>query len=161
MGVLFGIQWECIVWDSCSAKDVKEHCQKRSIEFIVIPGGLTPYLQAGDIGIFRELKDKISSIIDEWKRSDHVQYTKGGNPKPPADDVVRSWVLDSWRSVSVSNIKNSITSAGFSTDFKQWHIAKHDVYGNDFIQAWENSGEVEICPEGMEAIPQDDELEYE
>jgi hypothetical protein len=30
------------------------------------------------------------------------------------------------------------------------------VYGNDFIQAWENSGEVEICPEDME-----DELEYE
>jgi hypothetical protein len=51
--------------------------------------------------------------------------------------------------------RNSIASAAFSDDFKQWHIAKHDVYGNDFIQAWESSGEVEICPEDMEAIPQD------
>jgi hypothetical protein len=47
------------------------------------------------------------------------------------------------------------------TNFKQWHIAKHDVYGNDCIQAWENSGDVEICPADMEAISQEDELEYE
>jgi hypothetical protein len=96
------------------AKDVKEHCRTRNIELIVIPGGLTSYFQAVDIGFFRELKDKISSIIDEWRRSNHVQYTKVGNPKPPqqvikhtpvyktADDVVRSWVLDAWRSVLVS-----------------------------------------------------------
>ncbi len=51
----------------------------------------------------------------------------------------------------------SITSAGFSNYFKQWHITNHDVYGNDFIQAWESSGHVEICPEDMEAIPQEDE----
>jgi hypothetical protein len=42
-----------------------------------------------------ELKGKIASIIDEWKCSDSVEYARGGNPKPPADAVVRSWVLDS------------------------------------------------------------------
>jgi hypothetical protein len=41
----------------------------------VIPGGLTPYLQAGDIGIYREFKDKLSNLIDRWKKSDGVQYT--------------------------------------------------------------------------------------
>ena len=56
---------------------------------------------------------------------------------------------------------NSIISAGFSSDFKDWHIAKHDVYGNHFIQAWESSGDVEICSENMEAVPQEDELDYE
>jgi hypothetical protein len=155
---------KCIVWDSCRAhiaKDVKEHCRRRNIEMIVIPGGLTPYLQAGDIGIFREFKDKISIIIDEWKRSAHVQYTKGGNPKPPKDNIMRSWVLDSWRSVSESNIRNSIASAGFANDFTDWHISKHDVYGSEFVKAWMSSGDVETCLDDMEAIPQDDELDYE
>ena len=30
----------------------------------VIPGGLTPYLQAGDLGIFKEFKDFVSSRIN-------------------------------------------------------------------------------------------------
>jgi len=66
---------KCIIWDSCRAHiatSVKEHCRKRSIEMIVIPGGMTPYLQAGDIGIYRELKDNLSDIINEWKNSDQV-----------------------------------------------------------------------------------------
>jgi hypothetical protein len=76
-----------------------------------------------------------------------VEYTRGRNPKPPADAIVRSWVLDSLRMVNHSNVRNSISSAGLHNDFMQWHIAKHDVYGNDFIQAWKRSGDVEICPE--------------
>jgi hypothetical protein len=46
-------------------------------------------------------------------------------------------------------------------DFKQWHIAKHDVYGNGFSEAWKNSIDVEISPENLELIPQEDEVEYE
>ena len=42
---------------------------------VVIPGGCTPYLQAGDIGIFRELKDNLSKIIEAWKNSEEVTYT--------------------------------------------------------------------------------------
>ncbi|MFO0446970.1 MAG: hypothetical protein ACK51L_04790 [bacterium] len=57
---------------------MKDHCRNRNIEMIVIPGGLTPYLQAGDIGIYREFKDKLSDLIDRWKNSDGVQYTRGG-----------------------------------------------------------------------------------
>ncbi len=69
---------KCLVWDSCRAhiaRKVKDHCRNRNIEMIVIPGGLTPYLQAGDIGIYREFKDKLSDLIDRWKNSYGVQYT--------------------------------------------------------------------------------------
>jgi hypothetical protein len=59
--------------------------------------------------------------------------------------------------VNHSNIRNSISSAGFHNDFMQWHIAKHDIYGNDFIQARGSSGDVEISPEDLEAFPQEDE----
>jgi hypothetical protein len=40
---------------------------------------MTPYLQAGDIGIYRELKDLIYDGIHAWKSSDQGQYN---NPKP-------------------------------------------------------------------------------
>ena len=75
---------------------------------VVIPGGCTPYLQAGDIGIFRELKDKLSVAIEAWKNPDGIEYTHGGNPKPPKHSIVELWVGDAWDKVSLSDVKNSI-----------------------------------------------------
>ena len=56
---------KAIVLDSCRAhisNKVKEHCRRRNIELIVIPGGLTP-LRAGDIGIFKVLKIKFLQVL--------------------------------------------------------------------------------------------------
>ena len=125
---------------------------------IVIPGGCTPYLQAGDIGIFRELKDNLSEIIEAWKNSDNVIYTRGGNPKPPPYSVVESWLRDSWKAVSVSNIQNSIKSAGFAGDAKEWHIAKHDVYGAKFLKAWMNCQDNEVALAELEICCQLDNI---
>ena len=94
---------------------------------VVIPGGCTPYLQAGDIGIFRELKGKLSVAIEAWKNPDGIEYTHGGNPKPPKHSIVELWVGDAWDKVSLSNVKNIIKFAGFANDTKDWHIAKHDL----------------------------------
>jgi hypothetical protein len=69
------VYMKCIVWGSCRAyisKKVKEHCQTSNIEFIVIPSGLTPYLQAKNIGIYHEFKAKKNT---------------GGNLKHPANEV--------------------------------------------------------------------------
>jgi len=146
---------KCIVWDSCHAhiaKKLKEHCRQCNIEMIVVPGGLTPYLQAGDIGIYHEFKDKLSNLIDHWKNLDGVGV--GGNPKPHAEAIVQTWVRDVWNGVSNNNIRGSIASAGFNDDHLQWHISKHDVYWTHFLKAWENIGK-EIEPE----IPQDDDIE--
>ncbi|ETN17294.1 hypothetical protein PPTG_05128 [Phytophthora nicotianae INRA-310] len=57
----------------------------------VVPGGLTPYLQAGDIGIYKVFKDKLSSVLGEWKRSDNVEYPPRGNPRPPSVETVCNW----------------------------------------------------------------------
>ncbi|KAG3134893.1 hypothetical protein PI124_g19101 [Phytophthora idaei] len=43
-----------LVWDSIRApigKRVKAACVKKEVNMCVVPGGLTPYLQAGDVGI--------------------------------------------------------------------------------------------------------------
>jgi hypothetical protein len=154
---------KCLVWDSCRAhiaKKVKEHCRQRNIEMIVIPGGLTPYLQAGDIGIYREFKDRLSDLINQWKNSDGVEYTRGGNPKPPADHIVQTWVRDAWNGISIENIRKSVLSAGFNNDHLQWHISKHDVYGTRFLRAWENTGdETEPDSGGFEEVGQPDDIE--
>ena len=55
---------------------------------VVFPGGLTPYVQAGDLGIFKSFKDKISPIIAAWKNSDQVKKTASENTKPPEKEVV-------------------------------------------------------------------------
>ncbi|KAJ0392377.1 hypothetical protein P43SY_006272 [Pythium insidiosum] len=78
-------------------KIVKAHCAKRQIGMCVIPGGMTPYLQAGDIGIYKSFKDNIGPLIDAWKRSDQ-------------------WFRDAWRAVPNSVVATSITRAGFSVN---------------------------------------------
>ena len=110
---------------------------------VTIPGGCTPYLQAGDIGIFRILKDKLSEIINQWKTSDQVEYTRHGNPKAPSPEIVETWFRDAWSTVQDVNIKKSIDAAGFNTSAHHWHISKHDVYGEKFLEAWDKAVEEE------------------
>jgi hypothetical protein len=153
---------KCIVWDSCRAhisKKVKEHCQVHHIELIVIPSGLTPYLQAGDIGIYKELKDKLGHIIDQWKSSDMEEYHRGGNPKPPQAETANGWVCDAWMSINRDSIINPIASAGFHDDYNAWHIAKHDVYGQHFKKCWVDTRDVEHSTDHFEEIGQDDDID--
>lgn len=133
---------KAIVWDSMRAhisKIVKNKCAGREISLCVIPGGLTPYLQAGDIGIYRQFKDLLCSSIDAWKRSDAVEYTRGGNPKPPSEETVCGWVVKAWKDTPQLVIDNSIAAAGFHSDPSQWFIWRHDVYGRLFQQQWEQA----------------------
>ena len=56
-----------LVWDSMRAhiaKAVKAKCIIMKTEMVMIPGGLMPYLQTGEIGIFKLCKLHLSSVID-------------------------------------------------------------------------------------------------
>ena len=55
-------------------------------------------------------------------------------------------------------ISNSISAAGFSSDYRNRHIAKHDVYGERFRRAWIDQGEQEIDPLGLEILGELDDL---
>eukprot|EP00644_Phytophthora_capsici_P018216 jgi/Phyca11/20616/fgenesh1_pg.PHYCAscaffold_68_\ len=130
---------KAIVWDSMRAhiaKAVKARCNEKKIQAVVVPGGMTPYLQAGDIGIYKSFKDHISPIIDAWKSSDQVEYTSGGNPKPPAHETVARWVESAWKAVPQEVVEKSILGAGFSDNFEDCHISRHDVYSEQFRDAW-------------------------
>ena len=76
-------------------------------------------------------------IIDEWKRSVQVTYTRGGNPRPPELETVVSWVQSAWKQTPVSVVEKSVQICGFDDDSSNWFISKHDVYGVKFRQQWE------------------------
>ena len=138
-------QGKFIVWDSCRAhiaKRLKGYMKTRGILSVVIPGGLTAYVQAGDIGMYKSFKDKLSPLISEWKASGTVELTRGGNPKPPREDIVCFWVKTAWRSVEKAVVEKSIVRAGFHDDYAEWHISRHDVFGERFRSIWvSNSSE--------------------
>ncbi|KAG2796012.1 hypothetical protein PC129_g22102 [Phytophthora cactorum] len=110
------------------SKATKAKCVEKKVGICVIPGGLTPYLQAGDIGIYSSFKAKLSEFINSWKLSDDVQYTRGGNPRLPSVERVASWVRSAWETVPDSVVNKSVAAAGFSSDGTQWHIARHDSF---------------------------------
>ncbi|GMF19427.1 unnamed protein product [Phytophthora fragariaefolia] len=118
------------------SKMVKARCAAKGVPMFVIPGGLTPYVQAGDIGIYKSFKDKLSPIIDSWKKSDAVLYTRGGNPKPPSVETVANRVNVAWRDVPADVVERSVAVAGVSPRFGDWHVARHDVYGELFCSKW-------------------------
>lgn len=129
-----------IVWDSCpshTSKSIKEFLTSRGIKNIVIPGGLTPYVQASDLGIHKSFKEHISPFIEKWKCSREAERTSEGNLKPPTNEAVCEWVLEAWRSVSEEVILNSIKAAGFGKQ-EDWMIYSHGVYGTKFRESWFN-----------------------
>lgn len=118
-------------------KLVKERCATKKIKMAVIPGGLTPYLQAGDVGIYKSFKDHLAGLVDQWKRSGQVSYTKGGNLRPPELNTVASWVHTAWKETPASVVEKSVQQCRFSDGSRSWFISKHDVYGAKFRQQWE------------------------
>ncbi|KAG3117159.1 hypothetical protein PI125_g4026 [Phytophthora idaei] len=123
-----------LVWDSMRdhiSKAAKAKCVKKNMDMLLIPGGLTSYLQASRIGTFKSFKDSLSSVINEWMTSDRVTYTRAGNPRAPDVDEVVEWVSHSWRGVTDDVVERSIKA-----DYREWHISKHEVYGALFQTKW-------------------------
>lgn len=90
---------KALVWDNMSAhisKAIKARCAAKKIDMVDVPGGCTPYLQAGDIGIYKSFKDSMAPLINEWKTSDRGEYTRGGSPRPPSMSEVAGWVMKAW-----------------------------------------------------------------
>ncbi|GMF33087.1 unnamed protein product [Phytophthora lilii] len=73
------------------------------------------------------------------RRSDQVEYTRNGNPRPPPVESVCVWVRQAWRDTPESVVLSSIETAGFDDDPSRWFIWNHDVYGWQFQRAWARS----------------------
>ncbi|KAJ8566461.1 hypothetical protein ON010_g6660 [Phytophthora cinnamomi] len=40
-----------------------------------------------------------------------------------------------------NTVINSVSAAGFADCYLDWHVAKHDVYGEQFCTSWEAADE--------------------
>ncbi|RLN88949.1 hypothetical protein BBJ28_00023034 [Nothophytophthora sp. Chile5] len=97
----------------------------------------------GDIGIYKTFKDLLYMEINAWKESDKVEYTRFENPRMPSVRVVCGWIKKAWRDTDSSTVINCVAAAGFADNCMDWHVARHDVYGEKFREKWEASREVE------------------
>ncbi|KAJ8519567.1 hypothetical protein ON010_g18064 [Phytophthora cinnamomi] len=113
---------------------VKARCTAKGVQVFVIPGGLTLYVQAGDIGIYKSFKDKLSPITDSWKKSDDVLCSRGGNPKLPSVETVANWVNVAWRDVSADVVERSVAAAGFSPRFGDWYVGSFAQSGRRALE---------------------------
>ena len=151
-----------LIWDACRAHvsaKVKAYCASINIDMAVIPGGMTAYLQAGDISYYKSFKDILNAHIDEWKGGDPVEYTQRGHPRPPKKEVVNQWVRDSWKGVDEHLIDKGLRLAGVHGELTETFIAKHDVYGENFVDALKEREALQndLCPQLVERDI-DDEL---
>ncbi|GMF66350.1 unnamed protein product [Phytophthora lilii] len=130
---------QALVWDSMRAHisvKVKAKCAQKDIAMCVIPGGLTAYLQAGDIGIYKVFKNQLSDLIDTWKRSDQVTFTRGGKPRPPPVETVYDRV-DELGAIRPSWLcKTQLMLLAFIGTLRPGSFWNHDVYGWKFQRAW-------------------------
>ena len=52
-----------------------------------------------------------------------------------------AWVSNSWKAVPNDIVRKSIAASRFAVDYRDWHIAKHDVYGGLFLSKWVSTDE--------------------
>ena len=73
---------------------------------MVIPGGLTYWLQPADLMWFKPLKMSIRNSSNEWLTSDDVQRTRGGNIRQPPAAILRGWLRTVWNEITIKKSFN-------------------------------------------------------
>ena len=52
-----------------------------------------------------------------------------------------AWVSNSWKAVPNDVVRKSIAASGLAIDYRDWQIAKHDVYSGLFQSKWVSADE--------------------
>nr|KAF6309698.1 hypothetical protein mPipKuh1_009148 [Pipistrellus kuhlii] len=159
--VMQGSQRGLLVWDAASthrAKDMKTFLHERKIDQIMIPAGMTAYLQTLDIAINKPFKDNLRMEINDYIENRMERNQRGNFVKPKLQEVV-TWVKNSWEKITDSCIAN-VLRAGYldkKYSFKDSAIAKHERFGPLILKEMESQ---EIHQEIQELdcydVPEDD-----
>lgn len=128
--VLRGGQRGLLVWDSASthhAKDMKNFLAERRIDQIMIPAGMTAYLQNLDIAINKPFKDHLRLEINDYIENRMTRNQHGNFVKPSLQEIV-IWLKNSWDKTTDSVVANALR-AGYmdkSCSFNESSIARHE-----------------------------------
>ena len=162
--VLRGGQRGLLVWDSASthrAKDMKNFLAERRIDQIMIPAGMTAYLQTLDIAINKPFKDHLRMEINDYIENRMTRNQRGNFVKPGLQEVV-IWVKNSWEKITDSVVANALR-AGYmdkSCSFNESSIAQHERLGPMVLKELE-SQEIQDGIQSLESyddVPEEDDL---
>jgi hypothetical protein len=96
----------------------------------VVPGGCTKFVQVifklfniktsktiqpPDLSWNAPLKARIRELHNIWMlNGDRMEFTSGGNSRPPSIDVYLEWIVDAWKGISKEAIEKSFKNCGIS-----------------------------------------------
>ena len=69
---------------------------KGKIDPVVIPGGATGHIQAGDVSWNKPIKDQLREMHDYWMNEGLHTHTKGVNMRGPPLKQIVQWILKGW-----------------------------------------------------------------
>ncbi|XP_034967923.2 pogo transposable element with KRAB domain [Zootoca vivipara] len=159
-----GGQRGLLVWDSASthrAKDMKKFLAERRIDQIMIPAGMTAYLQTLDIAINKPFKDHLRMEINDYIENRMTRNQRGNFVKPNLQEVV-NWVKNSWDKITDSVVANALR-AGYldkRCSFTESSIAQHERLGPMVLKELELQEMKDGIP-GLECyddVPEEDDL---
>ena len=79
-----------------------------------------------------------------------MQCTSRGNPRPPEKALVNDWVRRAWKCVGEDLTLKGLLLSGVVGSVAETFIARHDVYGDNVMDAWN-----EMVEAGQQALTQD------
>ncbi|ESN93037.1 hypothetical protein HELRODRAFT_165193 [Helobdella robusta] len=164
--VLRGSQRGLLIWDSASihrAKDMKNFLAERRVDQVMIPAGMTAYLQTLDIAINKPFKDYLRLEINDYIENRMSRNKNNNFVKPNLQEAV-SWVRNAWGKITDSCVAKAL-KAGYldkTSPFEASYIAKHDRLGPMILKELE-SNEILAGIQGLDLeenddIPEDDDL---
>lgn len=136
--ILRGSQRGLLVWDSASthrAKDMKQFLNKRRIDQIMIPAGMTSYLQSLDLVINKPFKDYLRIEVNDYIEHRMERNQRGNFIKPNLKEIV-NWVNNSWNKITANCVTNALR-AGYldrKCSFDESYIAKHEKFGPRILE---------------------------
>lgn len=154
-----------IVWDSASthlAKEMKNFLARRGVDQIMIPAGMTGYLQTLDLAINKPFKDYIRGELREYVEHRMRRNQRGNFVKPSIAETV-FWVRNAWGKISEACVLNALR-AGYldrTSTFAESYIAKHERLG-DLVIREDYLRRTQATLRNMhifDDVPEDDDLE--
>ena len=92
-------------------EDIKDLLDAKNTTPAIIPGGLTKLLQPLDISVNRTFKSGMRTLWEEWMSTGEHSFTNTGRLRRATLPEVTNWILQSWKSVSISCILNGFRKA--------------------------------------------------
>lgn len=128
-----------VIWDSASthrATDMKKFLAQRRIDQVMIPAGMTAYLQTLDIAINKPFKDFLRQEINDYIQH-RLDRNQRGNFVKPSIQEVATWVKNAWAKIPAETVQKALR-AGYldkASSFEHTSIAKHERLGPLVLKA--------------------------